>query len=129
MYDELYHFKVHTLIKNGNLTAEILVSKYLERINKIDKSGPKINSIIEINPDAIIIAKELDAYYEKNGMKGPLHGIPILIKDNIDTDDKMKTTAGSITIEEYGGDCKKRCKHSGKIKKGRCNNIRKNKFI
>ena len=99
--------KVHALIKNGNLTAEILVSKYLERIDKIDKSGPKINSIIEINPDAIIIAKELDAYYEKNGMKGPLHGIPILIKDNIDTDDKMKTTAGSITIEEYGGDCKK----------------------
>ena len=57
--------KVHALIKNGNLTAEILVSKYLERIDKIDKSGPKINSIIEINPDAIIIAKELDAYYEK----------------------------------------------------------------
>ncbi|NPE09995.1 MAG: amidase, partial [Asgard group archaeon] len=85
----------------GKLTAKQLVKKYLERINKIDKSGPTINSIIELNPDAIKIAENLDQVRKEDNSLGPLHGIPILIKDNITTADKMMTTAGSLALEGF----------------------------
>src|SRR5215210_7698900 len=84
---------------SGALTARSIAEKYLARIQDIDKQGPRINSIIEINPDALAIADALDAERKAKGARGPLHGIPILIKDNIDTADRMTTTAGSYALE------------------------------
>jgi amidase len=74
------------------------VHKYLDRINRLDKSGPKLNAVIEVNPEAEAIAAALDRERKGKGPRGPLHGLPILIKDNIDTLDKMQTTAGSLAL-------------------------------
>ena len=82
----------------GKFTAVALTERYLERIKAIDKSGPKLNAIIELNPDAIAIARALDVERKTKGARGPLHGIPVLIKDNIATADKMQTTAGSLAL-------------------------------
>lgn len=83
----------------GDLTCEKVVQMYLNRIEKIDKSGPILNSILEINPDAIAIAKALDENRNSGKPSGPLHGVPIMLKDNIDTAGKMMTTAGSLAME------------------------------
>jgi len=83
---------------SGALTARALTQAYLDRIASIDKSGPALNSVIELNPDALAIAAALDAERRSKGPRGPLHGIPVLIKDNIDTADKMMTTAGSLAL-------------------------------
>ncbi|MEM7111005.1 MAG: amidase [Chloroflexota bacterium] len=85
-------------MSTGELTAKAIVQQYLDRIEAIDRSGPQINSIIELNPDALAIAAELDEERATKGARGLLHGIPILIKDNIDTADKMMTTAGSMAL-------------------------------
>lgn len=87
------------MYRKGKFTCEAVTKLYLDRINEIDKSGPSINSVIEINPDAISIAKEIDEKFKKGEVRGPLHGIPVLIKDNIDTCDRMMTTAGSLALE------------------------------
>ena len=86
-------------LASGKYTSEKLVQLYLKRIEAIDKNGPQLNSIIEINPDAISIAVEMDKEMKLGKSRGPLHGIPILIKDNIDTGDKMQTTAGALAME------------------------------
>lgn len=83
---------------SGEHTARSVTEAYLERIETIDKAGPTLNSVIEVNPDALEIADALDKERESTGARGPLHGVPILIKDNIDTADKMMTTAGSIAL-------------------------------
>jgi amidase len=85
-------------MKSGRFTARALVEKYSERIDEIDKHGPAINSVIELNPDALSIADQLDQERKTKGARGPLHGIPVFIKDNIDTADKMMTTAGSLAL-------------------------------
>ena len=85
-------------MKSGKYTAQSLVEKYLARIDEIDKRGPAVNAIIELNPDALSIAKTLDQERNAKGARGPLHGIPVLIKDNIDTADRMMTTAGSLAL-------------------------------
>lgn len=82
----------------GKYTARSITQKYLSRIAAIDKKGPTLNSVIELNPDALKISDELDKEREAKGPRGPLHGIPILIKDNIDTRDRMATTAGSLAL-------------------------------
>jgi amidase len=82
-------------MKSGELSAEKIVEKYIERIRQID---PQIRSIVEMNPDAERIAEELDRERKAGKIRGALHGIPILLKDNIDTADKMKTTAGSLAL-------------------------------
>jgi amidase len=84
---------------SGEMTAQTLMSTYLERIDQLDRQGPELRSIIEMNPDAMEIAGELDRERRERGPRGPLHGIPILLKDNIDTADKMTTTAGSLALE------------------------------
>ena len=83
------------------MTSQEIVSLYLEQIERIDKQGPKINAILEINPEAMEQAKQLDEERQKGQLRGPLHGIPIILKDNIETKDKMMTTAGSIALENH----------------------------
>ena len=83
---------------SGKLTSKELTGRYLERIRAIDRAGPKLNAVIELNPDALKIASALDRERKAKGARGPLHGIPILLKDNIATADRMQTTAGSIAL-------------------------------
>jgi amidase len=85
-------------MQSGRLTAHSLTEKYLQRIDDVDKNGPAINSIIELNPDALAIADALDKERKEKGARGPLHGIPVFVKDNLDTADKMMTTAGSLAL-------------------------------
>jgi amidase len=85
-------------MNSGEHTARSLTEKYLARIEQIDKSGPRVNSVIEVNPDAVSIADELDKERKEKRPRGPLHGIPVLIKDNIATADRMMTTAGSLAL-------------------------------
>ena len=87
-------------MRSGRDTARSIVERYLSRMDAIDKSGPAINSVIERNPDAIRIAEERDAERKAGRVRGPLHGIPVLIKDNIDTADRMRTSAGSLALAE-----------------------------
>lgn len=82
----------------GRLTAHELTAAYLQRIAEVDRAGPKLNAVIELNPDALAIADQLDAERKAGHVRGPLHGIPVLLKDNIDTADKMQTTAGSLAL-------------------------------
>jgi len=82
----------------GRLTARRLAEMYIERIETLDRRGPAINSVAEINPDALDIAAALDHERASSGPRGPLHGIPVLIKDNIATADRMETTAGSLAL-------------------------------
>jgi amidase len=85
-------------LDSGKFTARSLVEKYLSRIEAIDGRGPTLRSVIEVNPDALALADELDRERRTKGARGPLHGIPVLIKDNIDTADKMATTSGSLAL-------------------------------
>jgi amidase len=96
--DEITIDQLQAGMKSGKYTARSIAEKYLGRMQEIDKRGPAINSMIEINPDAVEIAESLDRERKEKGARGPLHGIPILIKDNIDTADKMMTTAGSLAL-------------------------------
>ena len=82
----------------GRLTSEQLTRDYIQRILDLDQGGPGVNSVIEINPDAISMALDADAKRRRGIVLGPLHGIPVLLKDNIDTGDKMQTTAGSFAL-------------------------------
>jgi len=96
--DEMSISELQKHMQSGRYSARSLVEKYLDRIKDIDKTGHRLNSIIEINPDAESIAANLDRERKDKGVRGPLHGIPILIKDNIDTADRMMTTAGSLAL-------------------------------
>ena len=85
-------------LASGKYTSEQLVQLYLKRIEAIDATGPQLHSVIEVNPDAVAIAVAMDKELKAGKNRGPLHGIPVLIKDNIDTADKMQTTAGSLAM-------------------------------
>src|SRR5262245_19576636 len=85
-------------MKSGKYTARSITELYLQRIDALDKKGPSLHSVIETNPDALKIADDLDAERKTKGPRGPLHGIPVLIKDNIDTSDNMTNTAGSLAL-------------------------------
>lgn len=87
-------------MQNGGYTSRQITQLYLDRIEAIDKNGPKLNAVIEINPDALQIADAMDQERKAGKVRGPLHGIPILIKDNIDTGDKMSTSAGSLALAD-----------------------------
>src|SRR5688572_20430924 len=96
--DELTISDLQQGLQSGKYTSRELVEKYSDRISEIDKKGPALHSVIEMNPDAEKIAADLDRERKEKGSRGPLHGIPILIKDNIDTHDRMMTTAGSLAL-------------------------------
>jgi amidase len=89
---------LQALMASGRETSESLVAAYLKRIDELDRRGPALRAVIETNPDALAIARELDRERRDKGLRGPLHGIPVLIKDNIDTADRMETTAGSLAL-------------------------------
>src|SRR5580692_4346728 len=90
--------RLQQAMQSGQYTARAIAEQYLSRIDAMDQRGPSVNAIIELNPDALAIADTLDAERKAKGARGPMHGIPVLIKDNIATADKMQTTAGSLAL-------------------------------
>ena len=90
--------ELQAAMKSGRETAVSLVKKYLKRIEEFDRRGPALRAVLEVNPDALAIARALDQERKARGPRGPLHGIPVLIKDNIGTHDRMMTTAGSLAL-------------------------------
>lgn len=96
--DEISISDLQDGMRSGKYTARSIAEKYLTRIDSIDKQGPAINTVIEINPDALALADAMDKERAAGKVRGPLHGIPILIKDNIDTADRMMVTAGSLAL-------------------------------
>jgi amidase len=112
-------------ITSRKYTARKITELYIRRIDELDKRGPSLHSVIEINPDALVIADALDTERKAKGPRGPLHGIPVLIKDNIDTADKMTTTAGSLalagSIPSQDSFLVKRLRQAGAIILGKAN--------
>jgi len=100
-YSEVDIAGLHDQMQRGELNSEQLVSWYIQQIESIDRAGPKLNSIIEINPDALGIARSLDEEWATSGPRGPMHGIPVILKANIDTADQMHTSAGSLALVEH----------------------------
>ena len=98
---ELTTDDIQERFENGELTAEQLVRIYVDRIERIDRSGPALNAMVEINPDALTIARALDTERRESGPRGPLHGIPVVLKANIDTGDRMPTSAGSLALADH----------------------------
>jgi amidase len=96
--DEITIADLQAGMSAGKYTARSLTEKYIARIKSVDREGPELHAVIELNPDALAIADALDKERKEKGPRGPLHGIPIFIKDNIDTADKMATTAGSLAL-------------------------------
>lgn len=96
--EEVTIAELQAAMKSGKWTARAIAEKYLSRIESINRQGPAVNAVIEINPDALMIADALDKERKEKKVRGPLHGIPVLIKDNIDTADRMTTTAGSLAL-------------------------------
>jgi len=91
--------QVQDAMKAGRLTSRAITQAYLDRIVALDRQGPSLRAVLEANPDALTIADGLDAERRRGKVRGPLHGIPVIVKDNIDTHDKMQTTAGSLALE------------------------------
>ncbi|HEX9083532.1 MAG TPA: amidase family protein, partial [Gemmatimonadaceae bacterium] len=83
---------------SGTMTARSITQQYLDRIAELDRKGPTLRHVLETNPDALSLADSLDQERKAGKVRGPLHGIPILLKDNIDTADRMTTTAGSLAL-------------------------------
>lgn len=96
--DEITIADLQSGMASGKFSARSITEKYLARIEEIDRHGPAINSVIEINPDSLATADALDKERKDQHVRGPMHGIPVLIKDNIDTADRMQTTAGSLAL-------------------------------
>ncbi|HKW09005.1 MAG TPA: amidase [Gemmatimonadaceae bacterium] len=96
--DDLTIVDLQTGMQSGKYTARSLVEQYVARIGALDQKGPTLNHVIELNPDALMIADQRDTERKAAKLRGPLHGIPILIKDNIDTADRMHTSAGSLAL-------------------------------
>ena len=96
--DEITVTQIHAAFRNGSLTCRSLVEQYLARIDAHDKKGAALNAIVMVNPDALTIADGLDRRFRQSGPVGPMHCVPILVKDNYETID-MPTTAGSLSLK------------------------------
>jgi len=90
--------ELQAMMAAGELTSVQLTQYYIDRINQLDQNGPGVNAVIELNSDALAIAGNADSMRARGKVLGPLHGIPVLLKDNIDTGDRMLTTAGSLAM-------------------------------
>src|SRR5215813_5863987 len=90
--------QLQAMMSSGELTSVQLTRYYLRRIERLDQHGPGVHSVLEVNPDALSLAREADRLRRMGDVRGPLHGIPILLKDNVDTGDRMQTTAGSFAL-------------------------------
>ena len=99
--DELSISQLSDGLRSGRWTSRRLTELYLQRIEALDRRGPELRAVIELNPEAQADAERLDRERKAGGGKGPLHGIPILIKDNIDVAGRMSTTAGSLALERW----------------------------
>ncbi len=99
--EELTLAEIAAAFADGRLTSRRLTQMYLDRINSLDRRGPALGAVIEINPQALDIADQLDRERQARGPRGPLHGVPVLIKDNIETADRMMTTAGSLALDGW----------------------------
>src|SRR3984957_76019 len=123
--DEITVAELQEGMKAGKFTARAIVQKYLERIEAIDKRGPALNSVIELNSDALAIADSMDVERKAKGPRGPMHGVPVLIKDNIGTADRMMTTAGSLALlgftPEKDSGVAQRLRESGAVILGKTN--------
>ncbi|MFN3590093.1 MAG: amidase family protein, partial [Spirosomataceae bacterium] len=97
--EEMTVQQLQTAYKTGKMTIPQVTQWYLDRIKAIDQTGPELRSVLAINPDAMQIAQELEKERKAGKSRGPLHGVPVLLKDNIDTHDKMPTTAGSRALQ------------------------------
>ena len=100
-FSEISIADLHDQMQRGDVTSEEVVDWYIDRIAEIDQAGPELNAIIEINPDAKTIAASLDREWQTSGPRGPLHGIPVVLKANIDTADQMYTSAGSLALADH----------------------------
>jgi len=98
VHNEATIAQLQTEMAAGRLSSEELTKEYIARIVALDQGGPGVNSVIELNPDALALARNADALRRRGTVLGPLHGIPVLLKDNVDTGDKMQTTAGSFAL-------------------------------
>ena len=97
-FNEATVAQLQSMMQKGQLTSVELTNFYIKRILRLDQNGPGVNAVIELNPDALAAAKTADDLRAKGKVLGPLHGIPVLLKDNIDTGDKMQTSAGSFAL-------------------------------
>lgn len=99
--DEASVADLRSAMRSGQRTAASIAQAYLERMDAVDRTGPAIQAVIERNPDAMALAEALDRERREKGVRGPLHGIPVLLKDNIDTGDRMRTSAGSLALADH----------------------------
>jgi amidase len=99
--EELSLADIAARFEDGRLSSHQLTQMYLDRIERLDRRGPTLSSVIEVNPRALEIASDLDAERKSRGSRGPLHGVPILIKDNVETSDRLMSTAGSLALEGW----------------------------
>jgi len=123
--DEVTLAELQKQMSAGTRTSRQITEAYLQRIAALDRQGPELRSVIETNPEALEIAAALDAERKAKGPRGPLHGIPVLVKDNVDTSDKMTTTAGSLALEgsiaERDSHVAKRLRDAGALILGKAN--------
>ena len=124
-FDEATVAQLQERMASGELTSRQLTQAYLDRIEALDRQGPTLRSVIETNPEALSIAAALDAERMAEGVRGPLHGIPVLLKDNIDTADRLTTTAGSLALEgsipEQDSGVARRLRAAGAVILGKAN--------
>ena len=97
--DETTIADVTALMRSGDRTTRTIVSQYLSQIEQLDRQGPMLRSVIETNPEALTIAERLDRERDAGAVRSPLHGVPVLLKDNIDTAAQLTTTAGSLALQ------------------------------
>ena len=124
-FEEATVVELEEKMASGELTARRLTEAYLARIEALDRQGPMLRSVIETNPEALSIADALDKERKDTGPRGPLHGIPVLLKDNIDTADRLTTTAGSLALEgsipEQDSHVAQRLREAGAVVLGKTN--------
>lgn len=123
--EELSVVQIREMLEQGKTTSYELVLRYMERVALIDKSGPCLNSVLELNPDAVYIAEAMDRERAKGHVRSPLHGIPVFVKDNLNTADKMRTSAGSIALSDnfatYDATVVKKLREAGLVIMGKTN--------